>query len=37
MANDEKSQFCIKNISQSKEFSKFSIDIKLPGKKNYNY
>ena len=32
---DEKSQFCIKNISQSKEFSKFSIDIKLPGKKNY--
>ena len=32
---DEKSQFCIKNISQSKEFSKFSIDVKLPGKKNY--
>ena len=32
---DEKSQFCIKNISQSKEFSKFSIDIRLPGKKNY--
>ena len=32
---DKKSQFCIKNISQSKEFSKFSIDIKLPGKKNY--
>ena len=32
---DNNSQFCIKNISQSKEFSKFSIDIKLPGKKNY--
>ena len=30
------SQFYIKNVLQSKEFSKFSIDIKLPGKKNYN-
>ena len=32
---DIKSQFCIKNILQTKEFSKFNIDIKLPGKKNY--
>ena len=32
---DNKSQFCIKNILQTKEFSKFNIDIKLPGKKNY--
>ena len=32
---DSKSQFCIKNILQTKEFSKFNIDIKLPGKKNY--
>ena len=30
---DNNSQFCIKNISQSKEFSKFNINIKLPGKK----
>ena len=28
-------QFCIKNILQSKEFSKFNINVKLPGKKNY--
>ena len=28
------SQFRIRNIEQSKEFSKFSIDIKLPGKKD---
>ena len=32
---DNKSQFCIKNILQTKEFSKFNIDINLPGKKNY--
>jgi len=32
---DKSSQFCIKNISQSKEFSKFNINIKLPGKKNF--
>ena len=32
---DNNSQFCIKNISQSKEFSKFDINIKLPGKKNF--
>ena len=31
---DNNSQFCIKNILQSKEFSKFNINIKLPGKKN---
>ena len=29
-----KSQFRIKNINQSKDFSKFNIDIRLPGKKN---
>tara|TARA_B100000315_G_C14538419_1_gene569610 strand:+ start:296 stop:1690 length:1395 start_codon:yes stop_codon:yes gene_type:complete len=28
------SQFRIRNIEQSKEFSKFSVDIKLPGKKD---
>jgi len=28
------SQFRIKNIEQSKEFSKFNVDIKLPGKKD---
>jgi len=33
---NKKSQFFIKNILQSKKFSKFSINIKLPGKKNYN-
>jgi len=33
---DNNSQFIIKNISQSKEFSKFDININLPGKKNYN-
>ena len=32
---NKKSQFCIKNIHQLKEYSKFSINIKLPGKKNY--
>jgi UDP-N-acetylmuramate--alanine ligase len=32
-----KSQFRIKNINQSKDFSKFNIDIRLPGKKKYNY
>ena len=32
---DNNSQFCIKNITQSKEFSKFNINIKLPGKKNF--
>jgi len=32
---DKNSQFRIKNILQSKEFSKFDINIKLPGKKNY--
>ena len=32
---DNNSQFCIKNILQSKEFSKFNINIKLPGKKNF--
>ena len=29
------SQFAIKNILQSKDFSKFDISINLPGKKNY--
>ena len=29
------SQFCIKNILQTKEYSKFNIDISLPGKKKY--
>ena len=33
---DKNSQFNIKNILQSKEFSKFDINIKLPGKKNYS-
>ena len=33
---DKNSQFRIKNILQSKEFSQFDINIKLPGKKNYN-
>jgi len=28
------SQFRIRNIEQSKEFSKFNVDIKLPGKKD---
>jgi len=32
---NESSQFCIKNILQSKEYSKFNIDISLPGKKKY--
>ncbi len=32
---DKNSQFSIKNIFQSKEFSKFDINIKVPGKKNY--
>ena len=33
---DKNSQFIIKNISQSKEFSRFDININLPGKKNYS-
>jgi len=33
---DKNSQFKINNILQSKKFSKFDINIKLPGKKNYN-
>ena len=33
---DTNSQFKIKNILQSKEFSQFDINIKLPGKKNYS-
>jgi len=33
---DKNSQFSIKNILLSKEFSKFDINIKLPGKKNYS-
>ena len=33
---DKNSQFKIQNILQSKEFSKFDINIKLPGKKNYS-
>jgi len=32
---NESSQFCIKNILQTKEYSKFNIDISLPGKKKY--
>ncbi len=33
---DKKSQFLIRNISHLKEYSTFDINIKLPGKKNYN-
>ena len=33
---DKNSQFIIKNILQSKEFSRFDININLPGKKNYS-
>ena len=33
---NKNSQFSIKNILQSKEFSKFDINIKLQGKKNYS-
>ena len=33
--NDKNSQFFIKNIFQTKEFSKFNINIRLPGKKKY--
>ena len=33
---DKNSQFMINNILQSKKFSKFDINIKLPGKKNYS-
>jgi len=29
-----KSQFCIKNIKQAKEFSEYDLEINLPGKKN---
>ena len=32
---DKNSQFCIKNISQSKKFSMFDLNVTLPGKKNY--
>ena len=32
---DDNSQFCIRNVFQSKEFSRFSIYAKLPGNKNY--
>ncbi len=32
---NKSSQFCIKNILKSKEYSKFNIDISLPGKKKY--
>ena len=32
---DKNSQFSIKNILQLREFSKFDININLPGKKNY--
>ena len=31
---DNKSNFCIKNIKQLKEFSEFDLNIKLPNKKN---
>jgi UDP-N-acetylmuramate--alanine ligase len=31
---NSKSQFCIKNIKQVKEFSEYDLTIKLPGKKN---
>jgi len=31
---NSKSQFCIKNIKQAKEFSEFALAINLPGKKN---
>ncbi len=31
---DKKSNFCIKNIKQLKEFSEFDLNIKLPNKKN---
>ena len=34
--SDAKSQFCIKDIIQSKYHSKFSINIKLPGKKYFS-
>ena len=33
---DKNSQFCIKNILQLKEYSKFSIHINLPSKKKHN-
>tara|TARA_Y100000590_G_scaffold229004_1_gene258364 strand:+ start:402 stop:1799 length:1398 start_codon:yes stop_codon:yes gene_type:complete len=33
---DKNSHFYIKNVIQSKNYSKFNIDIKLPGKKNYS-
>ena len=31
---DTKSNFCIKNIKQLKEYSEFDLNIKLPNKKN---
>ena len=33
---DKNSHFYIKNVFQSKNYSKFNIDIKLPGKKNHS-
>ena len=33
---DKNSQFIIKNVYQTKEFSKFDVNINLPGKKNYS-
>tara|TARA_Y100000590_G_scaffold354738_1_gene408128 strand:+ start:2025 stop:3422 length:1398 start_codon:yes stop_codon:yes gene_type:complete len=33
---NKNSQFCIKNVLQSREYSKFNIYINLPGKKKYN-
>ena len=32
---DNNSQFCIKNILQSKDYSKFNVKINIPGKKNF--
>ena len=32
---NNKSQFYIKNIFQTKNFSKFNVNVRLPGKKNY--
>ena len=33
---DKDSHFCIKNVFQFEEFSKFNLNINLPGKKKYN-